>query len=601
MASDSSKLGQNRFNRSIVNVSIIGLCLTCCLPMLGDCQAQNVFDQFDDYDLMMFDRPKVVWVTPSAATFPDGLVELWGRALVRPEPELQRLVIDTLPAASQLGVEGVRELTPTLIELSRAPDQSLDVLRSICQTLIAFDGQNHDELLAELALRHGEKIAQLVEPAIANWKSTALEQAWLDRINGPFPGTTMSILALNGLGAIGSERADPALRKIVRNLGEQNQVRLAAARALGEIHQEGLVELADELVAVQTKPSSLHPLLAIKLLARHDDAATSEFLTKLVDHENTAVQSEALEQLYRIDFNLVDQHREKLVDSPDVNVRRWCFLSMADKQQADRLQLLCRLLDDVNPTLRRDVAAALVKLADEADLREEVIAETTKVFEKNDWRGCEQACVVLTRLDHKPSGERMVELLGHERGEVQVASAWGLSKLRLPELLPDMLDHASSVYEGFRSGQLSDDRPGTSLHVAHLFLAFGDQLYSPAEELMRKYLPKNHLLGFEVRAAAAWSIGMLHEGDPDPELVKIFVGRVRDAGMNPDTDILRDMSAISLGRMNAEAALATLREFAGPGMPSCYWAIEQITGEKPPEPKVDITLMDDWFLSPLPK
>jgi hypothetical protein len=162
-----------------------------------------------------------------------------------------------------------------------------------------------------------------------------------------------------------------------------------------------------------------------------------------------------------------------------------------------------------------------------------------------------------------------------------------------------MLDHAQSVYDGFRSGVLNDYMPGVSLHVAHLFIAFGDQTYEPAEPLMREYLPKNHDLGLESRAAAAWALGLLHEGDSESDLVPIFVGRLYDNGMDPDTFELRSMCAISLGRMMAESTLPDLRKLASPSMRACYWAIERMTGEEPPEVVSDPVIINDWFLAPI--
>ena len=141
---------------------------------------------------------------------------------------------------------------------------------------------------------------------------------------------------------------------------------------------------------------------------------------------------------------------------------------------------------------------------------------------------------------------------------------------------------------------------GASLHVAHLFIAFGDQTYQPAEELMRQYVPKNFDLGLEVRVAAIWALGMLHEGEPDAQLVEALLGRLQDNGMFPELGEVREMSAVSLGRMQAESALPVLKQFAADGMRGCQWAVEQLTGEKPPELKPQVVPIDDWFLAPLP-
>jgi HEAT repeat protein len=409
----------------------------------------------------------------------------------------------------------------------------------------------------------------------------------------------MMTIAIDGLAALDSKEASDSLRRMVRDVGEPSQLRLAAARALGQLHETGLVDLARELSGIPSQPDALHPLLATQLLDRHVDPGAIALFQELLNNDNTAVHSESLGRLYRIDFNLVEPHCERFITSPDYNVRRWCLLTLVDTQRADHIDLICQLLNDVNPSLRRSAADSLVQLARDAALEEVIIEETGKVLSRDDWQGCEQACVVLTKLDHRPSGPRMVELLGHQRGEVQVAAAWGLTKLRIEELLPDMLDHAQSVYEGFRSGALNDKMPGVSLHIAHLFIAFGDQTYQAAEPLMRKYIPKDHSLGLESRAAAAWALGLLHEGDADSDLIPIFVGRLYDNDIDPDTYELRSMCAISLGRMMAESALPDLRKHASASMPACHWAIERMTGEKPPKVTYEATMVDDWFLTPI--
>jgi HEAT repeat protein len=245
----------------------------------------------------------------------------------------------------------------------------------------------------------------------------------------------------------------------------------------------------------------------------------------------------------------------------------------------------------------------LLQLAEDPGLRKQVIVESMRVLRQDQWRGCEQACVLLARLDHKDSGRRMVELLGHERGEVTVAAAWGLTQLRVEALLPDMLDHAQSVFDGFRAGQLNDDMPGASLHVAHLFIALGDRKYGPADPLLRQYLPKDFSLGAESRAAAAWAVGFLYEEDPQQDLVALLAGRLNDiGGLEPELDVVRQMCAVSLGRMNVESSRDDLRKYAGSGggVPgACSWALERITGEKPPPIEPQVRPVDDWFLAPL--
>ncbi len=378
---------------------------------------------------------------------------------------------------------------------------------------------------------------------------------------------------------------------------------MSAAHALGNIHRSGLDRLARELLLVPSKWASLNPVLAIELLSKHDDEQSLQMLEQFVQHENSAVQSRALQRLFEIDVDLVYQHVDELIGSNDVNIRRWCAKAVISKRELKDIAAVSRLLDDVNPKLRRDATVGLLDFAQDEQLRDEVLARTSEVLGQDSWRGCEQAAVVMAKLGHRPAGARLVQLLGHQRGEVKVASAWALTQLQVAELLPDMLDHAESIYEGFKASQLNDRMQGMSLHQAHLFIAFGDQDFKAAEPLLRRYLPKNFDLGYDPRGAAAWSIGMMHQGDPQEDLVRIFVERLSDTqSLEPEVSEVRQMCAIGLGRMEAESALAVLRNYAGgqdPVSRACYWAIERLTGEPLPPLVPIVSEIGDWFLAPV--
>ena len=412
----------------------------------------------------------------------------------------------------------------------------------------------------------------------------------------------MMIHAVNGLAALRHAEANGPLTALLRGEGQRVSVRLAAAQALGTINSPEVVDLTESVLRDDSIGMELRSLLAIGLLSHQEGEKTVELLKKIVAGDNSAVQARALQRLFEIDHRIVDGLADPLLSSDDVNVRRWCARAMIAGRTDSRMEPLASFLGDVNPSLRREVARGLIDLAQQPELHDVIIQQTMRVLARDQWQGCEQAAVVLAKLDHEPGGPRLVELLGHSRGEVQVASAWALKQLAVEELLPEMLDHAESVYQGFRSGQINKAMFGPSLKMAHLFIAFGDQRYQPAERLMREYLPKDFSLGLYARAAAAWAMGMLYENNSQDDLVEIFSGRLTDLiGQYPETKEMRRMSAVSLGRMRSESALPLLRRFAsGPSEISriCYWSIEQITGEPPPRFEPITIEINDWILSP---
>jgi HEAT repeat protein len=100
-------------------------------------------------------------------------------------------------------------------------------------------------------------------------------------------------------------------------------------------------------------------------------------------------------------------------------------------------------------------------------------------------------------------------------------------------------------------------------------------------------------------------LGHFYAGQPDNPYVDVLVERLADVySQPPEHERVRQMCAVSLGRMKAAAALPTLRRFyqtEGSNMPAglaCGWAIQQITGEPYQPPKQILLYRQGWFLSP---
>src|SRR4029077_19971235 len=110
---------------------------------------------------------------------------------------------------------------------------------------------------------------------------------------------------------------------------------------------------------------------------------------------------------------------------------------------------------------------------------------------------------------------RLVELLQFERPEVFLASAWGLRKLAVPETLPAQLSEIERRWQ--RS--LKPDNPNDpfqiiDLQVAQLAQSLGQAKYNPASAMLRRFVPKKWNVGPESRAAAIWSLGLIHQTNP---------------------------------------------------------------------------------------
>ena len=123
--------------------------------------------------------------------------------------------------------------------------------------------------------------------------------------------------------------------------------------------------------------------------------------------------------------------------------------------------------------------------------------------------------------------------------------------------------------------------------------------------MLLKLVPKSYDYGEFARPAAVWSLGVLHNDDPEPELVASMVERLQDdEGMVPEIELVRVMCAVSLGRMNAVSAKSALAEYSvNTNMlaSAARWGMEEITGEPVPLPprKPTTNTKNQWFLTPL--
>jgi HEAT repeat protein len=557
----------------------------------------------EQVEYVMYTDPE--FTVPEQKVFVSGApIPLWLKALERSESALQRVTVDTFSIAHRRSMQGIDAVLPKIVALAGQPDLDIQTRIAAVKALIEFDAQEQAELLADLAAEHGAAFTLLVEPALVRWNSPAMADQWRIRLDDPSVGRQSLINAIAGLGAIDAKDLSKRLAEFAGDNSLAVGIRMAAARALGKMHPSGLTDQAAQLV--ETGGSDLtSDLLAIELLSRHSDPRAISLLQRLAAADSTVVQSQALERLFEIDPNEVLGSAETLIGSRDVNVRRTVAEALIWSKDPTRIAPLATLLNDVNPGLRRHVASSLVDLARQTELRDEVISQATAVLDQDQWRGCEQAALVLVNLDHKPAGDRLVDLMSHPRGEVMVTAGWGLRRLGQKKHLPAMLGRAQSIYDGFRSGKLSTETPGPQSLMAQLFLAFGQMRFGEADELARAYVPRDFTLGERPRSAAAWSLGYLHEGEAPNDLVKLMLARLNDVeSSEPEYEDVRQMCAVSLGRMNAEAALPDLRKYAvgnvgGPSQ-ACHWAIQQMTGEKPPEPRqLNDADYHDWFLQPI--
>lgn len=550
-------------------------------------------------------------IPPSERVISEPQKQLWIDSLDHSEVSLRCQIADAISSAKRSGLGEWSEAIPKLEGLLQESKVHDSLRRAVSRTLVELDARDAGPLLAQQSDILGPLSAQFIEPALARWDYQPRRDAWLKRLADPAMGVQRGLFAAC-LGVVREPRAMETLRMLVLASDTPVQLRLQAARAMGEIQREGLEADVRKLVATdsQLDPKSNPHLLAASLLRWHEGSDAVELLLQLGQHKQTAVAAVALQRLYEIDPKLVFPIVDPTVRSPDVNVRRIGSKVLIAKADLEAIALLATMLGDLNLELRTSVREALFQFAQQDAFRAAVIGHGEHWLEGSEnWRAIEQSIILLGKLDHKPCAMRLVEFLPHPRYEVYVAAAWGLARLQVTETLPPMLEFATSRTEVNLQtpggGREIEDRYE---EIGHLFEAFGPTKYAPAEGLLRRYVPKTPAMSQIARGGAIWSLGYLHAEQGDEELAALFAERLADVlSPMPEFPYVRLACAISLGRMKSKSQLATLERFAKMEGPyssigvACWWAVAEITGKQTtPSPPLRREV-SGWFLQPIVK
>jgi HEAT repeat protein len=571
----------------------------------------------------MYKSPDVP-VQAVVAVFPEKAIDLWLRALGRPEVDLRCKAAETIARAHRRGMKGLETTIPRLIAVLDQENQDPTVRQAASQALIELEARDAAPNLLRQAQAGGNDLRQIVEPALARWDYKPAREMWLERLRESSTPQASLLLAIRCLGTVREDKASDRLRELALSDVTPWPVRLEAARALGTVRREGLEKDAARLA--DTPPRDLVArLVAATLLRQHQGESAVRLLQRLATDPEPAVAAVAVARLLEIDPNLVLPARDQLLDSPDARVRSLVVEALFRLPGEEHLRLLGDRLDDVHPDVRVQARRALQDLASKKEWRERVLAEGTRMLARDGWRGLEQAAILLTELDHKPAVGRLLALLTFNRAEVAVTAGWGLRRLAVRDTLPAITKYVGAIRkraEEFASAPGENLMPISLLdyQLSQLLQLLGQLKYAPADAVLRQYIPSmaisvgggggrgpQILVLPEARAAAIWALGLIHEGKSEPELAKALVERLKAGrSMPPEDERVCLMSAIGLGRLRAKEALSTLETFYSakeltrdPINNASGWAIEKITGQPLPPPKTVQAMQRDWFLAPI--
>ena len=537
--------------------------------------------------------------------FPVEHRPLWLKALARPEADLQRQAAEAIAEAHLLGTPDLAEAKPTLFKIVSAESTHPTARLAAARALIALEARESADTLFAASQKYGTDLRQLVEPALAKWKYQPIRKVWQQRLEVSETRHRDLMLAIDGAQVMSDSSTIPALLLIMHDPLRPSGTRLAAARAAGQIQNSGLGVDAAKLLEPAT-PTIVNRLCAVSLLKQHRGQTEQSLLVRLAQDEEPTITAAALTSLNVIDPQLILPIGEQVLLNRDANVRLQGVATYVTLATPDRVARLARLLDDPHPGVRGQVRERLFVLAQEAGLQASIIQAATEVLAGDSWPGQEQSALLLAALDHKPAAARMSQLLDSPRGEVIVATAWGLRKLAVSDSLPAILQKVQKEFE--QRSKVGTPTLADDAQVAHLCEALGLMKYAPADSVLRRYVPKNLLLGEFTRGGAIWALGHLHADKLDEPLARLMTERLTESlsAIPQESFRVRHACAISLGRMQAKSQVEPMRKFLGPNdgldptSMAIRWSIYELTGETLPEPNRPVNYVKSkWFLEPI--
>jgi hypothetical protein len=583
-------------------------------------------------------------------------LQLWLDALRRPEAESKCKAADAIALAQQRMVARVSVALPEVLAaniwgllasplgkgpllaaLGRYPGRGLEVcigpLReeldrpeqnpaarlAAARALIVLEARMAAPSLWRQAQASSGELRELVEPVLARWHYAPARLVWRQRLREPTVSQRDLILAIRGLAALGDTWAADRLRGLALSGTVPVTIRLEAADALAILRPSGLEKDARSLVGDRSARGLPARLVAAALLRRHESEAAVGLLQDLARDPEPAVAARAAARLLEFDSDKLLPALKHLLGSSDARLRWFGVDVLYRKPTAPHIRLLGDRLDDPHLDVRRQARKRLVELGDKKDHRDAVIGEGRRMVETDQWRGLEQATILLTQLEHRLTGEerrwsarRFVELLSFKRPEVYITAAWGLRRLAVKETLDPVLKFVDTKEKEARAAIGNRTYPFIPLdhQLSQLNQFLGQQRYLKADEEMRAFIPRfeppmQTPVCLEARAAAIWALGLFHPNKKIPQIATALIGRFNDRSMPPEDGRILLMGAITLGRMKME--ISELRRHCPDGQlnedaitNACCWALSQIEGKPIGKQDAIRRIPLDWFLRPNP-
>ncbi len=574
-------------------------------PFLGPLDIAHIA-RFSNLPRRMFLEPHLI-PPGSAWILESRFVPLFDTTLREMnDDELQETAALSLARVAREKLQDISGSTDILLKHVES-HLSLRVRFACARALVHADLRESGAALLKLDEYADDSQRLWIDPALARWKVAAAADVWKQRLAADSETTVAVSLACDGLAALGDPQASDLLQSVLHGKLLAYEKRRAAARALCVLAPDRAFAEAK----LFTGGSVLDRLLGIELLSSaKPEAHTGMFL--LCADDSDGVASAAWTALFRLNPDALILALPTGRNHRDTFVRMTAARMMRLFPDVEHSGWLNEQLSDKHLEVRNFAREMLFLVAEEqAPLRDGIIAMASNTLTANseNWQGIEQSLLLLGQLRAAQFSDRCVPLLEHPRNEVLVTAAW------LLHLFPDeaveeaVRKHLLRNEEMFKNSALALAGAEIGEQSSYLIQYAGLMRLKDMQAYMTPNFSKSAPGGPFKRAAAMWTLGLFHENEPVPDLVKSFLERLADRGgpppVPPEQDDVRRMSTVALGLMRAKTAVPGLMEAYQIDPPetvipdSARWSLA-MTGEPMPGPlTADLRLVGGWRLSPV--
>lgn len=443
-----------------------------------------------------------------------------------------------------------------------------------------------------------------IDPALARWKFAPAADVWKKRLTDDSQTAVAISLACEGLIALNDSQASESLRTVLNNRRLIYEKRFAAAKALSSISPETAFEESAKYIAGNVSER----ILAVQLLSSQNAESLTKLFALCADASD-GVASAAWLAMYR----LMPEGLLPALDSGrshrDAVIRMTTARVMRQFPTQERTSWLHEQLNDKHLEVRNVAREMLVLVAQEQPtLRDSIVALAGDCIaaDSENWQGIEQSLLLLGQLRGGQFSDRCIPLLEHSRNEVLVTAAWLLHLFPDATVEPAIRQHLTRNDEMLKAPATAPEGAYLGLQSAYLIQYAGLMRLKDLELFLQPNFKKTEPGGYEKRSAAMWTMGLLHENDPVPELTKSFIERLADRdSLLPEHWNVRRMSAVALGILRAKSAASGLIQayeidsIEGTIPDSARWSLGMI-GEPMPEPTEGyLERIGGWKLNPL--